>query len=196
MKPLNLIALLLFLAGAVWALTRSDRHVRNIQSIYYSAISPFLKAGSGIENKAQSFVKEVRHSRELEAELEVAREQLGRLRLIESRYRSLETENMQLRHALKFKQATKFDVVAARVIRRNHTTWWQTVESSALRPAPPMPAACMCSCYHMISVTRRKRLAPPALPWRRYRLGRAPSRFGERLRATPVRLAAFAPKAG
>ena len=42
MKPLNLIALLLFLGGALWALTRSDRVVRGIQASYYSAISPFL----------------------------------------------------------------------------------------------------------------------------------------------------------
>ncbi|MGA0900537.1 MAG: rod shape-determining protein MreC [Luteolibacter sp.] len=128
MKPLNLIALLLFLAGAVWALTRSDRAVRNIQAVYYRAVSPFLKAGSGIETKARSFVKEIRHSKDLEAELEVTREQLGRLRLIESRFRSLEEENIQLRNALKFKQSTRFDVVAARVVRRNPTTWWQTVE--------------------------------------------------------------------
>ena len=38
MKPLNLIALLLFLGGAVWALTRSERTVREIQNAYYSAI--------------------------------------------------------------------------------------------------------------------------------------------------------------
>lgn len=128
MKPLNLIALLLFLAGATWALTRSDRAVRNIQAVYYRAMSPFLKAGSGIEGKAQAFVKEVRHSRELEAELDVMRDQIGRLRQIESRYRALEAENVQLRHALKFKQTTRFDVVASRVIRRNPTTWWETVE--------------------------------------------------------------------
>jgi len=131
MKPLNLIALLLFLAGAVWALTRSDRAVREIQAVYYRTMSPFLKAGSGIESTAQSFLREVRHSKELEAELEVAREQLGRLRLIESQYRTLENENVQLRHALKFKQSTRFDVVAARVVRRHPTTWWQTVEIDA-----------------------------------------------------------------
>ncbi len=39
MKPLNLIALLLFLGGAVWALTRSDRTVREIQNAYYAAMS-------------------------------------------------------------------------------------------------------------------------------------------------------------
>ena len=31
MRPLNLIAFLLFLGGAVWALTRSERSVREIQ---------------------------------------------------------------------------------------------------------------------------------------------------------------------
>ena len=131
MKPLNLIALLLFLGGAVWALTRSDRSVREIQNAYYSAMAPFLKAGSKLETHARAFLEETRHSKKLEAELETTREQLGRLRLIESRFRALEQENSQLRHALNFKEATRFDVVAARVIRRNPTTWWQTVEIDA-----------------------------------------------------------------
>ncbi len=131
MKPLNLIALLLFLGGAVWALTRSDRTVREIQNAYYSAMSPFLKSGSKMETQARAFLGETRHSKALEAELETTREQLGRLRLIESRFRALEYENVQLRHALDFKKATNFDVVAARVIRRNPTTWWQTVEIDA-----------------------------------------------------------------
>jgi rod shape-determining protein MreC len=131
MKPLNLIALLLFLGGAVWALTRSDRAVREIQNAYYSAMSPFLKSGSQLETQARMFLEETRHSKELEAELEATRGQLGRLRLIESRFRTLEHENEQLRHALDFKKTSKFDVVAARVIRRNPTTWWQTVEIDA-----------------------------------------------------------------
>jgi len=131
MKPLNLIALLLFLGGAVWALTRSDRAVREIQNTYYSAISPFLKSGSRMETQARAFLQETRHSKELEVELETTRKELGRLSLFESRARALESENDQLRHALDFKKATHFDVVAARVIRRNPTTWWQTIEIDA-----------------------------------------------------------------
>jgi rod shape-determining protein MreC len=131
MKPLHLIALLLFLGGAVWALTRSDRAVRGIQNAYYEAMAPFLKTGSKLETQARAFLTETRHSRELEAELEATREQLGRLRLIEERFRALENENQQLRHALDFKKATRFDVVAARVIRRQPATWWQTVEIDA-----------------------------------------------------------------
>lgn len=131
MKPLNLIALLLFLGGSVWALTRSDRVVREIQAVYFRAMSPFLRSGSAIETRARGFLSEVHHSKELEAELEVVNEQLGRLRLIESRFRELESENEQLRDALDFKKSASFNVLAARVIRRNPTTWWQTVEIDA-----------------------------------------------------------------
>ena len=131
MKPLNLIVLLLFLGGAVWALTRSDRSVREIQNAYYQAMAPFLKSGSQLETHARAFVGEVRHSKALETELDATREQLGRLRLFESRFRALEYENVQLRHALDFKKATHFDVVAAQVIRRNPATWWQTVDIDA-----------------------------------------------------------------
>jgi rod shape-determining protein MreC len=131
MKPLNLIALLLFLGGAVWALTRSDRAVREIQNSYYSAIAPFLKSGSQLETRARAFLTETKHSKELEAELEAIRPEIGRLRLFEERCRALEEENARLRHALDFKKATNFEVVAARVIRRNPTTWWQTVEIDA-----------------------------------------------------------------
>lgn len=128
MKPLNLLALLLFLAGTVWALTRSERTVREIQRIYYSGLSPFLDAGSAIETKARAFLKEVEHSRKLEAELEEIRAEYGRLRLIESRYDEIEEENARLRRALEFQQRTKFEARPARVTRRSPTTWWQLVE--------------------------------------------------------------------
>lgn len=131
MKPLNLIALLLFLGGAIWALTRSEPAVREIQTAYYSAMSPFLKSGSKLETSARSFIKETKHSKELEVEVNVLRSEVGRLHTVESRYRDLERENAQLRHALDFKKATNFDVVAAQVIRRHPTTWWQTVDIDA-----------------------------------------------------------------
>lgn len=131
MKPLNLIALLLFLGGATWALTRSERTVREIQRGYFSAIAPFLKSGSAIETHTRDFLTEVRHSKELETELATIKGEIGRLPIIESRCRELERENAQLRHALDFKEGTSFQVVAAQVIRRQPTTWWQTVEIDA-----------------------------------------------------------------
>ena len=131
MKPLNLIALLLFLGGAVWAFTQSERAVREMQDLYFSAMSPFLKSGSKMETRARDFLQETRHSKELEVELGAIRTEVGRLRIIESRYRELELENERLRHALDYKKSTHFDVVPAQVIRRQPTTWWQTVDIDA-----------------------------------------------------------------
>jgi rod shape-determining protein MreC len=131
MKPLNLIALLLFLAGATWALTRSEPVVREIQVAYFKAIAPTLKSGSALETKTRELLRETKHSKELEAELSTIRGEIGRLRIIESRFKELERENSELRHALDFKKATDFDVVAARIIRRHPTTWWQTMEIDA-----------------------------------------------------------------
>jgi rod shape-determining protein MreC len=131
MKPLHLISLILFLVGASWALTRSDRAVREIQNTYFSAITHFLKAGSALETKARAFLEETKHSKQLETELAALQPEADRLRLFEKRCRELEEENQHFRTALDFKKATRFDVVAARVIRRNPATWWQTVEIDA-----------------------------------------------------------------
>lgn len=128
MKPLNLLALLLFLAGATWALTRSERAVREIQTTYYRAVSPFLTAGSELEVRARSFLDEVEHSKVLEAEVDAMREDFGRLRLIESQFGRVQAENERLRQALEFKKRTRFNVIAARVTRRQPSTWWRTVE--------------------------------------------------------------------
>ncbi len=128
MKPLNLLALLVFLGGLAWALTRSERTVRDIQATYYRAISPFLTGGSALETRSREFLKEVEHSKMLEAEVEAMREDFGRLKLIESQFRKVEAENSALRRALDFKERTRFEVVASRITRRNPATWWQTVE--------------------------------------------------------------------
>ncbi|GAA5495638.1 rod shape-determining protein MreC [Rubritalea squalenifaciens DSM 18772] len=127
MKPLNLITLLLFLAGAAWALTRSEEGVRQIQRGYYATIGPFLKSGAELETKAREFTKEVEHSEALNAKLEQAEAELVKLRTEVSHLRQLEDENIQLRAALRFQQRSPFSVTAAKIIRRKPATWWQTI---------------------------------------------------------------------
>jgi rod shape-determining protein MreC len=94
-------------------------------------MAPFLKSGSKLETHARALLEETRHSKELEVQLDTLAGEVGRLRLIVTNLRTLENENEQLRRALAFKKTTHFEVVAARVIRRNPTTWWQTVEIDA-----------------------------------------------------------------
>ena len=118
MKPQNLIALLLFIVGAVWALTRSERSVRNIQSTYYSAISPFLKGGAAIETKASEFIQEVEHSKALEMKYKLAKEELDQKRMEVAHLRKLEAENTHLNQALEVPRERSLSCAC----RKNHSS--------------------------------------------------------------------------
>ena len=128
MRPLNFLALLLFLAGSVWVFTLSGKAVRKVQAGYYSAISPFVSKGGEVDAFATSFMEEVAHSEDLRKKLDQTQRERDRFKLIASRIRELEIENNELRNALSFKRKTQFDVIAARVIRRQPLTWGSTVE--------------------------------------------------------------------
>ncbi len=128
MKPLNFVALLLFFAGLVWVFTLSESAVRQIQKTFYSAISPIISKGGESEAFANDFVKEVEHSIDLEEKLKQATSERDRFRLIAARAWTLEAENNELRAALDFTKKTKFDVVPARVVRRQPQMWGKTIE--------------------------------------------------------------------
>ena len=127
MKPLTLVALLLFLAGTAFALTRSEAAVRKIQRTYYGLIGPAVKGGTKLSDTAKALTHEFDHSAELELKLQAAEAERDRLAILATRVRQLETENNTLRAVLEFKEQTAFDVVASQVIRRNPANWWQEI---------------------------------------------------------------------
>jgi len=122
MKPQNLLALLLFIAGAVWALTRSEQAVRNIQKTYYNGINYVVKSGS-----ASEFLEEAKHSETWKTRYNLAKDELDKKRVTVAHLRKLEEENARLNQALKFQQEAPFHVIAAKIIRRQPSTWWHTV---------------------------------------------------------------------
>ena len=126
MKLLNLIALLLFIAGTTWVLTRSDTSVRHIQKTFYIVISPFITGGAGLESAASNFVKEAEHSKIWETKYNLVKEELDKKRMEVAHLRKLEIENARLNEALKFEKNTPFHVLSAKIIRHQPSTWWQT----------------------------------------------------------------------
>ncbi|MGJ8676488.1 MAG: rod shape-determining protein MreC [Akkermansiaceae bacterium] len=127
MKPLNLLALLLFIASTTWVLTRSETTVRSIQKTFYSVISPFITGGAALETTASEFIKEAEHSQLWEAKYKLAKEELDKKRMEVAHLRKLEIENAQLNEALKFERNAPFKVLSGKIIRRQPSTWWQTV---------------------------------------------------------------------
>jgi len=127
MKASTLISLFLFLGAVTWVLTLSPPTVRKVQETYYRSISPFLKSGSSVEKFSRDFVREVEHSDNLQRRLEAINSNYNELKLIEVRFRELEREVQQLNQALDFKRQTPFEVRAAKVIKRQPSTWWDTI---------------------------------------------------------------------
>ncbi|MBK1791659.1 rod shape-determining protein MreC [Persicirhabdus sediminis] len=125
MKPHNLIALLLFLAGAIWAITRSEHSVQRIQASYYELAGPLLTQSSAASAKARNFLDEVKHSEETNVQLQLANDELAKLRVEIAHLRKLEEQNVDLHRALDFQENSPFHVMAANIIRRNPATWWQ-----------------------------------------------------------------------
>lgn len=127
MRPSNLLALLLFIGGLVWVFTLSQPSVRQIQKTYYTAISPFLTAGSKAETHARAFIEEVENSQDLEKKLDRALRERDRFKLIASRVRELESENNELRTAVNFKEQARFDIIPSRIVQRSPLSWSSTV---------------------------------------------------------------------
>ena len=126
MKPLNLVTLLLFLTATAWVLTRSESSVRQIQKGYYGLISPFVESGSAMETKIRAFDDELEHSKTLSSKLHLAETEIVKLSTEIKHLKTLEKENVQLRAALDFKKRTPFSVIAAKIIRRKPSSWWET----------------------------------------------------------------------
>lgn len=128
MRPLNFIALLLFVAGTLWVFTLSEVAVRSIQKTFYSSISPIVSKGGASEAWARGFVEEVEHSEDLARQLNQTKSERDRFKIIASRVRELELENNELLSALKFQKQTEFNVIAARVVRNQPLNWGSTIE--------------------------------------------------------------------
>lgn len=143
MKPLHVIVSVIFLVLAVLVITRSERTVRSLQGVYLNAASPFVKSGSSFKDKINTFNKEVETSRALEKRLAAEAAEFSRLQATEARYKQIEAENARFRAALDFKERTPFNLVAANVLERSHSSWWNTItidkgESSLIAPEFPI----------------------------------------------------------
>lgn len=128
MKPLHLGVSILFLVAAVWVITLSEKTVRSIQATYHDLTLPLQTVGTTNYEFKKRFLEEVKTSQELEARLKSMESEFGRLQATEARYKQIEKENNQFRESLEFKKRSEFNLVSAKVIKRNPSSWWETVQ--------------------------------------------------------------------
>jgi len=127
MKKLNLIALLIFLAGLAGIFTLDTPTTRNIQARVLGIFSPFIHTSAAVENAAASVTAPPLDAKALKRDNEQLRVEMERLRIVQQKFNQTVEENSKLRGLLEFRQAKPFKMTPAKVIRRNASTWWNSL---------------------------------------------------------------------
>lgn len=127
MKKLNLLALLIFVAGLVAVFTFDTATTRQIQARVLSLLSPFIHSSAAMEQAASTAAAPPVNVAELKRELDELRVRDERGRIIQQKYNQIIEENATLRQLIGFKQSAPFKMTAAKVIRRSSSTWWNSL---------------------------------------------------------------------
>ncbi|HYF34177.1 MAG TPA: rod shape-determining protein MreC [Prosthecobacter sp.] len=127
MKKLNILALLLFVAGVASIFTLDTASTRKIQAKVLGVLSPFIHSSAAVEDTLGGAVASPDDPREAQREIERLRVEVEGLRIVSQKYAQVLEENNKLRKLIEFKNASPFKMTAARVIKRVSSTWWNTM---------------------------------------------------------------------
>jgi rod shape-determining protein MreC len=124
----NLIAVAIFLVLVAVVLSLSPRTRERIQGATLSMISPFLSTGSTLQKQVSSVTQRLKTLQELEKENEQLKITNRKLSAESQLLQGLSDENKQLHEALEYRKRSVFQLIPARVIARDASSWWSTVE--------------------------------------------------------------------
>ncbi len=140
----NIIAVVVFLVAlvALFAVV-SPRTMQRVQSGFLGMIAPFLKRGSSVERQYTAFRDGLKSLNQLEEDnkrLTVANKELS---ATNQTLRGLEAENNSLRNALGYRERAIFQLMPARIIARDASSWYNTVKidrggKEAVEPDQPV----------------------------------------------------------
>jgi rod shape-determining protein MreC len=120
----------------------SPRNTQRVQSAFLGFIAPMLKQGSSLDRRINAFREGLKTLEQLEEEskrLIVANKELS---ATNQTLRGLEAENNRLRNALGYRERAVFKLMPARIIARDASTWYNTINvdrGSAEGIKPDMP---------------------------------------------------------
>lgn len=127
MNRLNIALVVASLALAIYLSALSPSSMQSMQSGFMSMLSPFLKTGTAMQRNIGSVGERLKTLDELEVENVQLVAENRQLRASTRLLGELETENNKLRMALDYRERSSFKLLAARIISRDASTWWNTI---------------------------------------------------------------------
>jgi rod shape-determining protein MreC len=101
--------------------------VRRSQEALLSVLTPFLRSGSALERKFTAFREGLKTLEALENECRSLRTINRELSATNQIFRGLEAENNRLRNALGYRERAIFQLMPARIVGRDVSTWFSQV---------------------------------------------------------------------
>ncbi|MDD5348610.1 MAG: rod shape-determining protein MreC [Chthoniobacteraceae bacterium] len=128
MRRFSIFALVVFIlaVGGLFALGPSG--TQRVQNSFLGMITPFFKTGSDLERKITAVRQGLKTLQEVEAENKQLIVSNKELQVVNQTLRDLEAENNRLRLAMQYRERAAFQLVPARVIARDASSWWNTVK--------------------------------------------------------------------
>lgn len=105
----------------------NPQNVRRLQSGFLGVISPFLRSGSNIDRKVKAFREGMKTLNQLEEEVRLLRAANSKLIAEKKDITELNNKIRELTEALKYRASAPFELMPARVIARDASTWYNSI---------------------------------------------------------------------
>jgi len=127
----RVVTTLIFIIVACWFLTSSEAVSRWLQWRMYGLIAPVLDQKNDLRMYYEALDAEVKHSSDLQNELNTVRLENARLKVLEKNYRQLEENRNELRELLAFKTVNQRELISAEVVGKSAGHWVKTLQLNA-----------------------------------------------------------------
>jgi len=127
MSRLNIILLIVFVAALITITLSSPQTVARIQNGAMTVFSPFMRASNQLESGVETVGTESLSPAQLREMVDELERERNRLKLEVIQLDEIVRENNQLRRALQYVKKAPISLVAARVISRKPSTWYNTM---------------------------------------------------------------------
>ncbi len=124
---LQIAAFILIVLGLVAVVMVPGEDADGLKARVRERLAPVFEGVAGLESRVDLVGEKLKRAQRLERENEDLRLANAKLIAENNTLRSFERENAELRQALKYKEVSRFELVPAKVIAREPSTWWQYV---------------------------------------------------------------------